>query len=307
MSIFSRLKKRFKRKGRTRSAHFRDYQRNTPQKKRKRGKTLSLKLNNSPKKKRGPLFRWLQLAAVLAAILGLIYWTTLTNSFEIQAIQVEGGLQTEQEQAAIQETLQSQLGKNLLFFVPQEHEDKLHEIYPHLKRVRIWRQFFHTIRVELEPFAELANIQIKDENGNIELKIVNEEGYIAQDGVHSETLPSIVMDITGAETDLESDVVLNKETLARLLQAEELFEAKFGMEVLELEYLKRAREVHLYTEMGFEVWIDLQQDTELQLIKLKKSLTGFDIYSGRIEYVDLRISGQQGEKVIYKETEIETL
>lgn len=97
-----------------------------------------------------------------------------------------------------------------------------------------------------------------------------------------------------------NEELIPEETLQTLLETASNFEGKFDMEVLEMRYLKRARELHLYTERYFFVWIDLTQDTELQLTKLKKALTEIDIYAAPLEYIDLRISGQNGEKVIYR-------
>lgn len=97
-----------------------------------------------------------------------------------------------------------------------------------------------------------------------------------------------------------NEELIPEETLQTLLETASNFEGKFDMEVLEMHYLKRARELHLYTERYFFVWIDLTQDTELQLTKLKKALTEIDIYAAPLEYIDLRISGQNGEKVIYR-------
>jgi hypothetical protein len=68
--------------------------------------------------------------------------------------------------------------------------------------------------------------------------------------------------------------------------------------------LKQARELHLLTERHFTVWLDLTQDLNIQLTKLKKSLGNtFNIYEMPLDYIDLRISGQNGEKVIYKLSE----
>lgn len=97
-----------------------------------------------------------------------------------------------------------------------------------------------------------------------------------------------------------NEELIPEETLEILLETVNSFEGKFDMEVLEIHYLKRARELHLYTERYFFVWIDLTQDPELQLTKLKKALTEIDIYAAPLEYIDLRISGQNGEKVIYR-------
>jgi hypothetical protein len=171
------------------------------------------------------------------------------------------------------------------------------------------------------------------DDGSTEYYVVNEQGYIASIGTTLQDLPLIVMDVTGTDVDLPvaevetpaeetpteesteesseepapsthpseiNQEILPKETLTTLLETVTSFEGKFNMQILEIRYLKRARELHLYTERLFSVWIDLGQDVNLQLEKLKKSLTEINIYTLPLEYIDLRISGQNGEKVIYK-------
>ena len=72
------------------------------------------------------------------------------------------------------------------------------------------------------------------------------------------------------------------------------------MKVIDSEYLFIEREVHLRTEKYFEIWIDMTKELNLQMEKLKKVLGKIDIYSTPLEYIDLRISGTDNEKVIYK-------
>lgn len=99
---------------------------------------------------------------------------------------------------------------------------------------------------------------------------------------------------------LLNEELIDADMLGTLLKATEDFEGKFNMQVLEIRYLKQARELHLLTERYFTIWIDLTEDTNLQLAKLKKALSTLNIYEADLDYIDLRISGQNGEKVIYK-------
>ncbi len=72
------------------------------------------------------------------------------------------------------------------------------------------------------------------------------------------------------------------------------------MKIIDAEYLVREREVHLRTEKNFIVWIDMEKDLNIQLDKLKKVLGKLNIYNTPLEYIDLRISGTDNEKVIFK-------
>lgn len=149
------------------------------------------------------------------------------------------------------------------------------------------------------------------EDGSKQFYIVNELGYIASVGITNETLPTIVMDVTGTDIPLPesedspkvNEELVPQETLETLLEAKTDFEGKFDMQIMEVHYLKRARELHFFTERYFYVWIDLTQSVDLQLAKLKKAMSQINIYDDPLDYIDLRISGQNGEKVIYKTSE----
>lgn len=267
----------------------------------------------------------------LVGLLGLLYVLFISAAFEIQSIEVKGEADTAQEQSAIKEELQQYLGDNLLLFDGSSQEKSLLSTYTYLKTLEIDRDFFHTISVTVETYPPVANVRMEFDNGTDQYFVINEHGFIASIGTSLENLPLIVMDVTGTDMDIPqadetsveelavveeiavveeekpdtmpdqiNEELISQETLTMLLETAENFEGKFDMEILEIYYLKRARELHLYTERYFSVWIDLTQDVSLQLTKLKKALTEIDIYTAPLEYIDLRISGQNGEKVIYK-------
>ncbi|MEK9159405.1 MAG: hypothetical protein AAB383_01610 [Patescibacteria group bacterium] len=280
--------------------------------------------------KTGRFLWYIKIFVGVVATLGLIYLLFLSTAFEIQSIEVKGEADTAQEQSAIKEELQEFLGDNLLLFDTGTQEKAFLSTYAYLKTLDIDRDFFHTISVTVETYPPVANVRMEFENGSTQYFVINEHGFIASIGTSLENLPLIVMDVTGTDMDIPvaeetpteetpteeaaveeelpadtmpdqiNEELISQETLATLLETAESFEGKFDMEVLEIAYLKRARELHLSTERYFSVWIDLTQDVPLQLAKLKKALTEIDIYTAPLEYIDLRISGQNGEKVIYK-------
>ncbi|QQR55384.1 FtsQ-type POTRA domain-containing protein [Candidatus Peregrinibacteria bacterium] len=292
-------------------------------------KPFEPKQSPAERKKQGGFFykaiRVLKIFAVFALVSGLAYLSFFTSLFEIQKIEVTGNEATAAEQSTLNESLQEHLGRNLLIFKTRELEQKLFEEYPYLRKLNVGRDFFHTLTVNLETYENLANVRVDFENGTQQLYVVNELGFVSGTGSSTENLPTLVMDVTGTDLDwtaletLESEespettegpepikgFLLNQElieaeVLKKLLKATEDFEGKFNMQILEIHYLKQARELHLVTERYFTVWIDLTQDPALQLAKLKKALSTLNIYEADLEYIDLRISGQNGEKVIYK-------
>jgi len=295
---------RFKRRRRTLNANFSSYR--------------NLRLSNrkpfepkttvrSPRKGFWPkVRRFLQILAGLAALIGLLYVLLFTNLFEIQKIDVEGGNDTLEEQSSLNTTLQAYLGKSLLTLNTSQIESELLLQYPYLLSLDVRRSFFHTLTVVLETYPKAANIRIDFEDGTQQIFVINGEGTIATSGEADKNLPTIVMDTAPAVSPSPAAApyainqeLVPKEQLETLLDSAKNFEGKFNMKILEIHYLKQARELHLITERHFTVWLDLTQDVNLQLTKLKKALTSINIYEADLDYIDLRISGQNGEKVIY--------
>ncbi len=94
--------------------------------------------------------------------------------------------------------------------------------------------------------------------------------------------------------------ILTAETLNYILKATSYFEEKFGMKIMETQFLINARELHIKTEKYFTIWLDTQISYERQFLKLKKAMATVDIYKVPLNYIDLRITGTSGEKVIFK-------
>jgi hypothetical protein len=304
--------KRRKGKCRTLESNFRSYSRTKtssrqPIKIKKRG------INGQKRpSKYSKVFFVIKIIAVISIIVVLAYLSLFTKAFEIRNIGVDGKLSTQETQNEIVDYLDDYLGQNLLLFHNDKHKIILENMYPHFKEIKINKKIFHTLQVRIEKYDDKANIQINRPDGTKQFYIANELGLISQIGISSETLPTIIMDVT--DTDLELSIeaesqiglhqeIINRDTLNKLIESKNDFEGKFNMQVLEVIYLKRARELHFFTERYFYVWIDIGQDIDLQLSKLKKAMTSINIYDAPIEYIDLRISGQNGEKVIYKLTE----
>lgn len=252
-----------------------------------------------------------------AVLGGLIYLFFFTGLFEIKKIEITGNSESIEDKNTVNEYLQQFLGDNIIMFSSMKHEKALAEKIPYIMSLNIGRNWPDTLVATLETFPLVANVRVDQPDGSSQFYIVNELGFISTIGVTNEELPTIVMDVTGTDFDLtiqseESgsgevsqglavhQELLSKELLEMIIKTKTDFEGKFDLQLLEIQYLKRPKELHLLTELEFYVWIDMGQDIDIQLAKLKKGLTKLNIYEDSIEYIDLRVSGQNGEKIIYK-------
>lgn len=264
------------------------------------------------------LLKALKVLAGSAVLIGLVYLFFFTGFFEIKKIEIKGNSESIEDKNTVNEYLQKFLGDNIIMFSSMKHEKTLAEKIPYIKSLNIGRSWPDTLVATLETFPLIANVRVDQPDGSSQFYIVNELGFISTVGVTNEELPTIVMDVTGTDFDLSMhdeesgtggvasdslavhEELIPHELLNTIIKTKTDFEGKFNLQLLEIQYLKRAKELHLFTELEFFVWIDMSQDIDLQLAKLKKGLTKLNIYEDSIEYIDLRVTGQNGEKIIYK-------
>ncbi len=190
------------------------------------------------------------------------------------------------------------LGKHM-FFVPaaEVRREILRKNSKEVRSLVIRRSIPSKIAVRYETFPNVANI-IVSKNGFERKFLVNEHGLVMQLDAESQELPYI----SGPFEDFPQlkSIIIDPVHLASMIRAYTVFTEKFGMKAPTVIYKKTEKEVHLKTERNFLVWIDLTQDIEKQLFKLKRALPKLNIYEESLEYIDLRVSGKTGEKVIFK-------
>jgi hypothetical protein len=254
---------------------------------------------NSPSK----LKKILLIILVLFILSGGTYLIFFTDLLQINDFQIyDEGTQITTNLQLNELVTKSLLNQNLLLYNGDQLTQQILEQFPQYKSISVKKLFPHSLKVELEKYPVAANIidQIKSPDGlTVQKKfLVNTNGMIIMENEENPELPYIKIDT--AQAFGLNDSPLSQERLDYIIKLTNLFEEKFGLKVVEAEYLKVAREVHLRTEKDFTVWFDLNKDMLSQIDKLKRALPKLDIYKTSLEYIDLRISGTNAEKVIYK-------
>lgn len=227
----------------------------------------------------------------------------ISSTFAITKIdlKVEGDDTTiVEDENPLVDYLKSFENTNIFIFNDDEEEAYLKTIYPEYKTINIKKSLPHTLVLKLESYTLSANLIVKRDSISKKF-IINENGIIVAENEEDPSLPYIYMETT--EIIMEGRTTIKPENLAFIIEAAEDFQNKFGLQVLDITYYKIEREVHLGTEKYFDVWLDIQLTVDEQLDKLKQALPRLNIYETPLEYIDLRISGQNGDKVIYMEKE----
>lgn len=232
-----------------------------------------------------------------AIILG-IYGLSFSSFLNVKTITIlNKNFETEKLAQNITASLNSSLGKNLLFTDTESLAKKLLDKFPELESVKIDKNYPSTITIEFMEYPLAVNF-INESNGIRKSYVLNSIGYAVKENVENPSLPYI--HIKSADPVNTEKAVIGKTRLAYILSAIGYFEEKFNMKIKEVVYKPIPREIHLLTERDFYIWLDIQQPFEKQLKKLKKALIKLDIYKDVLAYIDLRIAGTNGEKIIYK-------
>lgn len=239
-----------------------------------------------------------KIAVITATILLAGYGIFLSNYFKIkEIIIVDENFENQTIGEEIKEILKNTLNKNIFLTKAEELEFSILKKIPELEKVTVSKNYPSTIEVEFSKYPLVANII--NESANLKKSyIVNSIGYATKEDFENPSLPYIR--IKSDEPINTKKTVIEQKKLQYILDAAKNFEDKFGMKIKETIYKPIPKEVHLLTEKNFYIWLDMQIPSEEQFRKLKKALAKLDIYKENLNYIDLRIAGGNGDKIIYK-------
>lgn len=268
------------------------------------GKTLALMPElNAPARPRTPRGFWAKLkrgtllVAVLTLATATLYQLFFSGKLALASIEVFED-QEPQADHVITRLLKKLEGDNLLLLDAQQLEGYLKTQYPYYAKLTVNKNLPSTLVISLETYPLVANITLDILDGEKQEWQLSSAGQLKAADAPNPELPQLLLKMD--QSPEEGETVIPQESLAFLLEVRQTFEDKFGMKVLHTEYLPAGREAHLWTERHFEVWLDTVGDLDTQLNKLKQSLSRLNIYEESLDYVDLRIGGIHGEKVIFK-------
>ncbi len=232
------------------------------------------------------------------AIILVIYLIFFSQYFLIERISIsDENIDNQGLGEEVKAKIADQIGQNLLFINPTDLDLKIKEAFPELEQVTTSKNYPNEIVIEFSEYPLVANVI--SESKNIKKSyIINSIGYAIKENLENTSLPYIR--IKSEEPVNTENPVIEGTKLQYILETVSYFEDKFGMRVVEVDYRKIPREIHLLTEKDFYIWIDIQRPYEEQLKKLKKAIVKLDIYNDPLAYIDLRIAGGSGDKIIYK-------
>lgn len=210
------------------------------------------------------------------------------------------------------DSLQNYLYRNILFVSTVEIEKQIQKNFPEYQSVYVKRILPGTLMVQVKNFDIVTRVKvyIKPQNKFSELDIktleikpseqilaLNSEGIIEQDSGDYENFPFLEISRVQEMPLVQGDRLLEKELLDLILQAKTLLWEVLGINAVSIFYFPDAKEVHLKTEQGYEIWVDFSSPVAEQIDKLKKISNDVDwTKNPPAEHIDLRVKN----RIIYK-------
>lgn len=242
--------------------------------------------------------RAFSLITVTAGTVLAIYALFFSNYFEIKEIKIiNKGFENENLSTKVSSSVKSAIGRNIFFIDTEELELKILSAMPELEIAKIDKNLPASLDIEFSEYAAVANL-INESSTIKKTYIINSIGYVIKEDFENPNLPRIR--IKTDEAINTQSTVIEKNKINYIINAITEFESKFGMKISEAVYKPIPRELHLLTERDFYIWLDMQKSAEEQFKKLKKTLVKLDIHKENLQYIDLRIAGNNGDKIIYK-------
>lgn len=236
--------------------------------------------------------------SILTLIGFLIFLIFFSGFFTVKEIDLkEKNIENQQIIEQVRKILKASMGENILFIDTLALETKILKNISELQKVEISKNLPSSLEVDFEQYPLAANIV--NESPNLKKSyIINSMGFVIKEDFEDTKLPYIR--IKSDQVINPKKAVIDNKKLTYIIDATKYFQDKFGMRIVEVEYKPIAREIRLLTEREFRLWLDIQIPFEDQFRKLKKALVKLDIYKDSLDYIDLRIAGGNGDKIIYK-------
>lgn len=231
-------------------------------------------------------------------LIGFFYLAFFSSFFTITKVLLEKDGSGAVSSTQLAPFLEKMKGKNLLFLQSDKLTKELEQTFRNEVLIaHVKKSYPNRVIVKIEEYPAVLNFRVFV-NDTVQKLVLNQIGYVIFENAELKELP--ILTLRADKIFPQKTVIIPAEKLIQIMTAFAKFQELFGLKILEGEWKKTERELHLKTEKNFFVWLDLTGDIEQQLGKLKRTLPKLDIYREPLEYIDLRIAGADYEKVIFK-------
>jgi len=182
------------------------------------------------------------------------------------------------------------LGENIFLLPSYKVEEALYENFPTIESVEIKKAYPKSLMIIIHEYKPAIILRM----GQLETNefLVNHAGFvIAQrpySGPNAEYLTVLTTD-ENMELSIGDRVMTNYE-VDFIYRAEASFEDKVGIPVISIWWLKREKELHMWTQKYFKVMMTFSRSVDSQIQDMIIALQDVKLKRRNFEYIDLRVA-----------------
>lgn len=196
----------------------------------------------------------------------------------------------------------NQIEKDLSVKFPEYEEIEVQRIFPSsllvkVKNVEIVAQAKIYIKTEIKTFNTESLIGKNKNSTQEQFLALNANGILEENSDNYKDLPIIEVQKAYDLPLVQGERLLERKELDLILESKRKLFEELKINSNHIIYFNTAREIHLKTDVGYEIWIDFMTQIGDQIDKLKKSSNDVDwIKDPPKEHIDLRVKN----RIIYK-------
>lgn len=192
----------------------------------------------------------------------------------------------------LETSLEPFYGRNLLFVSEKDITELLQAEYPEFRSIQMNEKWPSEIELQITVAKPFVNI-LNEETANF--WVVSDDGVVLEPHAQ-ENLPTIHI-YQYQKPIAPRDKLFEKKTIQALFEAQKFIEDDLEIPIEKIDLFLVSREVHLISDTGMALWIDLAQEIFPQVKKLQLADEKIGLYLKSFDHIDLRIP----EQIFYKE------
>lgn len=188
---------------------------------------------------------------------------------------------------AVENLMKEFYGQNLLFVSKSTVKSRLLETFPEFRAVDLTEKWPNTLQVDITlspPYYQILN------EFDATFSVLSEDGVVLRQEA-ADGLPVIKL-IRYEQSLVPGEKFASTQVLRDINYLQAFFTEELKIEIDETRFLPIAFEVHLVADNGTVFWFDLRSEVELQARKINLVADEINLYTQKLEHVDLRIPNQ---------------
>jgi cell division septal protein FtsQ len=236
--------------------------------------------------------KWSLVGSGLLAVLILFMITILfsSNMFSISTIEYEFNESIFINNKLLESHSDQFLGDNMFLFQVSNLSELLYENFPSIEKIEIDKGYPKSLIVKIQEYKPAIILR----RGQLETNeyLVNHAGYVIAQRPYSGPEGEFIT-VLSTDTDMElsiGDRVMKTEDVEFIYTAVASFEDKVGIPVISIWWLKREKELHMWTQKYFKVMMTFSRSVDSQIQDMIVALQDLDLKRRSFEYIDLRVA-----------------